>query len=122
MIQVTLTIGIIAMPSKMNRANFMQQTNIDGNIENDLAFNNFDSFKFKRPRIYFTITEKYIGRPDLISLDMLGKIDYWWVIMKMNGLDDMYNDFEQGDVIQIPALADVEEFFIQTRRKVDQNL
>lgn len=107
------------MPGKMERSKFMMQNFIDGNIENDLAFNNFDSFVFKRPRVYFTITDKYLNRPDLISLDVYGKVDFWWVIMKLNGIDDMYNDFTLGDVIQIPAIADVEEFFIETRRKVD---
>ena len=107
------------MAGKMARQEFMNQNLIDGNIENDLAFNNFDSFDFKRPKVYFTITDKYMSRPDLISLNVYGKVDFWWVIMKTNGIDDMYNGFTLGDVIQIPALADVEEFFIQTRRKVD---
>jgi len=107
------------MSTKMNRANFMNQNLIDGNIENDLPFNNFDNFQFKRPRVYFTVTEKYMKRPDLISFETLGKVDYWWVIMKLNDIDDIFNDFTLGKVLQIPALADVEEFFIETRRKVD---
>ena len=104
---------------KFTRSNFFNQNTIDGNIENDLAFTRFDEFDFKRKRIFFTITSKYVGRPDLISLDSLGKVDYWWVILKLNGIDDIYNDLEVGKVIQIPALSDVEEFGLVTKRKKD---
>ena len=106
---------------KYARNNFLNQNILDGNIENDLAFSRFDSFPFKRPKTYFTITDKYMNRPDLISLDTLGKQDYWWVILKMNGIDDIYNDFTLGQVIQIPSISDVEEFATLTRRKKDLN-
>lgn len=105
--------------AKFTRSNFFNQNTIDGNIENDLAFTRFDEFDFKRKRIFFTITDKYVSRPDLIALDMLGKIDYWWVILKLNNIDDVYNDMTLGKVIQIPSLSDVEEFGIVTKRKKD---
>ena len=107
------------MALKFSRQNFFNQNLVDGKIENDLAFTNFDSFVFKRKKTYFTITEKYLNRPDLISLDTLGNIDYWWVILKLNNIDDIYNDLELGQVILIPSITDIEEMGSQTQRKRD---
>jgi len=107
------------MPNKFNRTNFYQQNLIDGVLENDLAFNGWDNFSFKRPRTYYTIREADMYRPDLISLKTLGKVDYWWIIMKLNSIEDVFNDMFLGKSIQIPSLADVENFYIATRRDVD---
>ena len=105
---------------KFNRTNFYQQNLIDGVIENDLAFNGFDNFAFKRPRTYYTIKDEDLYRPDLISLKTLGSIEYWWIILKINNIDDIYNDMFLGKSIQIPSVADCESFYIQTRRDIDQ--
>jgi len=104
---------------KFNRTNFYRQNLIDGVIENDLAFNGFDNYSFKRPRTYFTIDEVTLYRPDLISLRTLGKVDYWWIILKLNCVDDVYSDMFLGKTIQIPSIADCEQFYIQTRRDID---
>lgn len=108
------------MQAKFSRTNFTQQNLIDGVLENDLAFNNFDSYTFKRPRTYYTIKEQDLYRPDLISYKTLGSVDYWWIIMKINNIDDIYNDMFLGQSIQIPSIADVEAFYTTTRRDVDQ--
>lgn len=107
------------MPNKFNRTNFYQQNLIDGVLENDLAFNNFDSYSFKRPRTYYTVKEQDLVRPDLISYKTLGKVDYWWVIQKLNNIEDIFTDLKLGMSLQIPSIADLEEFYISTRREVD---
>jgi len=104
---------------KFNRTNFYRQNLIDGVVENDLAFNGFDDFQFKRPRTYYTITETTLYRPDLISLKTLGTIEYWWILLKLNSISDVYNDMFLGKSIVIPSIADCEAFYIQTRREVD---
>ena len=107
------------MPNKFNRTNFYQQNLIDNVLENDLAFNGFDNYSFKRPRTYYTVDESTLYRPDLISLKTLGSIEYWWIIIKLNNVDDIYNDMFLGKSLQIPSKADVEAFYIATRREVD---
>jgi hypothetical protein len=107
------------MPNKFNRTNFMEQNLIDDVIENDLARTHFGDFSFKKPRIFYTVTEEDLYRPDIISLKNLGKQDYWWIIMKVNNIDDIYNDMFLGQSLQIPSIEDIEDFYVRTRRKID---
>ena len=105
---------------KFNRTNFYRQNLVDNVVENDLAFNGYDDYSFKRPRTYYTVKQEDLYRPDLISLKALGSIDYWWIIMKINSIDDVYNDMFLGKSLQIPSIADCEAFYIQTRRPIDE--
>ena len=107
------------MPNKFNRTNFTEQNLLDQVIENDLARNNFINYKFKKPRTFYTVKEEDLLRPDLISLKTLGKQDYWWIIYKLNNINDPFNELFLGKSLQIPDISDVENFYIQTRRKID---
>jgi len=107
------------MAGKFSRTNFYRQNEVDNVTENDLKNNGFNSFEFKRPRTFFTVRIEHIGRLDLVSLRTLGKIDYWWIIAKVNNIDDLYNDMSEGQSLQIPAIADIDEFYVKTRRRFD---
>ena len=41
-------------------------------------------------------------RPDLVSFDLFGVPDYWWIIMEENGMKDIL-EFKSGVTIRIPA-------------------
>lgn len=105
------------MADKFARTNFCNKSNINGTIECDLPFNDFNKFKFKRPSSFLTINKKYEMRPDLISFDVYGTVNYWWIICKVNDIDNVYEDMTIGKSIQIPAIGDIEDFYLQTRRK-----
>ena len=106
------------MADKFSRSNFVNKNDIDGNIENDLPFNSFNNFKFKRPRIYYTVKQEDILRPDLISLKFYGTMSYWWIILKVNNIEDVFNDMEEGDVLQLPDPSDIDDFYMKTRKDV----
>lgn len=40
-------------------------------------------------------------RPDLVSKDTYGVVDFWWKIMEVNGIKDVY-DFKTGLTIRLP--------------------
>jgi hypothetical protein len=105
------------MADKYARTNFFRQNLIDGQMENDLPFNDWNNFKFKRPVRYYTIQERDVSRPDLIALKFYGNMGYWWIIMKLNNIDDIYNDITTGKSIRLPHQKDIEEFYLKTRRK-----
>lgn len=107
------------MPNKFNRTNFTEQNLIFDVVENDLARNNFIYYDFKKPRTYYTVREEDMLRPDLISVKSLGKQDYWWIICKLNKIDDVFNDMFLGQSLQIPSIEDVENYYLETRRKLD---
>lgn len=101
---------------KFLRTNFQKQEEIDGISEWDLVNNNWDLFEIKRPTNFLTISRSFIQRPDLLSLKLYGKMDYWWIIGKLNGIDDWWNDMSIGQVIRVPDRLDIEDFYLALRR------
>lgn len=62
---------------------------------------NFNVFKIKE--------EKYIGRPDLISLDTYGDPVFADVICKINGISNPF-ELNVGNIIMVPSQEDVVNF------------
>jgi len=48
------------------------------------------------------ITERYVNRPDLLSFDVYGMEDVWWVIPVRNGLQDPVFDLKLGMTVVVP--------------------
>ena len=105
--------------NKYRRTNFTEEVIVDGIIEQDLVDNNWDLFEIKRPMTFFTLTRSYIQRPDLLSLKLYGKMAYWWILSKANNIDDWWNDINVGDVIDVPSIRDIEDWYasVRIRRK-----
>jgi len=103
------------MPNKYKRTNFMAEEIVDGILEKDLVNNNWDLFEIKRPMTFFTISTSYIQRPDLLSIKLYGKMSYWWIVSKVNNIDDWWNDVSIGDVIDVPNIRDIEDWYCLTR-------
>lgn len=105
------------MADKFARTNFFKQNVVGGIVENDLPFNDWNNFKFKRPRRYYTLQQQDVLRPEYLAYKFYGKQGYWWIIMKLNNIDDVYNEMVTGKSIQLPSEKDIEEFYLRTRRK-----
>tara|TARA_R110000868_G_scaffold2989_13_gene20173 strand:+ start:388 stop:690 length:303 start_codon:yes stop_codon:yes gene_type:complete len=54
--------------------------------------------------IYWTITQTYNMRPDLLAYDLYGDSRLWWVFIQRNpnGLNDPIFDFTAGKSIYLP--------------------
>lgn len=50
---------------------------------------------------YATITPGMQYRPDLVSMQAYGTVDFWWRIMEANNIKDIY-EFKAGLNIRIP--------------------
>lgn len=102
--------------NKFRRTLFYEQNEIDGIVENDLIKNYFELFKIKRPAKFFKLHRTYIQRPDLLSLKLYGNMNYWWIIAKLNNIDDWWNDIEIGKVIQYPDVQDIQDFYLEVKK------
>lgn len=102
---------------KYNRTNFMKEEAVSNKQEMDLTTNVWNDFKLTRPGIYYTIKDKDLKRPDLISFMSYGRQNYWWIIARVNNIDDWFNDLQVGDVILIPNKLDIEDFYIENSLK-----
>jgi hypothetical protein len=52
----------------------------------------------------FVITQKYVRRPDLLSYDLYGDSNFWWVFVlyNRNALLNPINDLTLGKTIIVP--------------------
>jgi len=102
---------------KYSRSNFYKKEIVTTIEESDLLTNSIDTFLFKRPSTFHTVTQEELLRPDLISFSEYGKISLWWIILKINDIQDPFNDLEAGQTLVIPNKLDIEEYQMQNRRK-----
>jgi hypothetical protein len=49
----------------------------------------------------FLVKSEFEYRPDLVSYKAYGTVDFWWKIMEVNGIKDIF-DFKSGLNIIIP--------------------
>jgi len=105
------------MNLKYKRTNFLDGIDVGGILEKDFLKNYFDLFNTKRPPNIFTITRDFIGRPDLLSIVNYNNVDFWWIIGKYNQIDDWWNDINVGDIIYIPSIYDIEDWFFIVKSK-----
>ena len=84
---------------KYSRTKYFKKNTVNGIQEPDLLSNSLANFNFTRQRKFYTINGNDLQRPELISYRIYGKMNYWWVILKVNGIEDIWHDFEIGDVL-----------------------
>ena len=101
--------------SRLNRSNFLDTQEVNNKLEKDLVMHRFDLFKIKRSAQYYTIRYDDIQRPDLLSLKLYGKVDYYWIIGMVNSINDWWNDLIIGEVIIVPDILDIEDFLLAAR-------
>ena len=98
----------MAILDKYSRSRYFPKNNIDGINENDLAFSGFSDYVFKDKFKSYTVTQSDLQRPDLISGKIFQKPNYWWIVMKLNNICDIWNDLTVGLTILIPSENDIQ--------------
>lgn len=53
----------------------------------------------------FKITQKYVGRPDLLAYELYGESNFWWIfpLYNKNLIVDPINDFSLDKTILVPS-------------------
>jgi len=95
---------------RYSRSNFIEKNLVNGIKENDLPRNGFSQLLFKRPKTIYVVVDEDIQRPDLISFKNYNRTQFWWLIMKVNGIEDIWNDLEIGQELKIPNSPDIDEY------------
>lgn len=91
--------------TKFNRDNYLKL-----NHDRDLISNNFSKYKFKYPTGIYKVIGSDIQRPDIISYKLFERIDYWWFIMKLNKIDDVWNELYPGLILRTPDIRDINDY------------
>ena len=93
------------------RSDFIQTVTVNGVRCKDLVANNWDKLVINRPVSYYRVTDSDLQRPDRISMNVYHNMTYWWVLMKYNGICDVWNDLTAGDIIECPNEFDIQAFY-----------
>lgn len=99
----------------MDRTKFYNVETVDGVQELDFLHNSLSALVLQYQPGYYMVTQADIGRPTNISYKNYNTIKYWWAIMVVNGIRDPLNDLQVGQILQIPDLKDLYEFYKSDR-------
>ena len=44
------------------------------------------------------------------SIKIYGRQDWWWLLMKYNGIDDVWNELYVGMIISVPDRRDINNY------------
>lgn len=101
----------------MDRTKFFQvYYNEDEQVnELDYLYNNLSKLSLKYATSRYRVTESDLMRPDLISYKTYGNVNYWWVIMVINGVQNPLTDLVVGQMLLIPNENDLYDFMKKYR-------
>lgn len=102
---------------KFNRTNFYKTEVIENVPEKDLLTNTTSIFDNRSEYEFYSVTESDLLRPDLISLKLYGSYLYWWILMKANDIEDVWNDLYIGKVLVVPPFSAIEEYYKENKKK-----
>ena len=109
--------------------------NTENSVDNRFNFPNFIEFK---NNVYDTMDSVMTGeirklpsagvynvrsledqRPDLVSYNIYGTIEYWWIILRYNGMID-FTKLRGDTTINFPSERNIDDLYLEMKRK--QNL
>lgn len=94
----------------MDRTTFYKIETIDNIAELDFLHNALSEFDTAYPVTYYRVLGIDVMRPDLISYRHYGTVNYWWIIMLLNNIDNPLTDIEVGSILKIPSKLDIYAF------------
>jgi len=94
----------------MDRTKFYFTNTIDDVEELDYLYNNLTKFEMDYPAGYYVVRQDDLMRPDMISYKLYGSVSFWWLIMMVNGIQDIFTDLEVGLTLVIPNILDMYTF------------
>ncbi len=95
----------------MNRTKFYEVVEVEDVNELDFLFNTLSSFTTTRTSSYYRTDIGDRIRPDKISFRLYGTVRYWWVICLVNKIFNPLVDIEEGQVLEIPNIQDIYDFY-----------
>jgi len=94
----------------MNRINFYTVETVDSVPELDFLHNSLSEFTLKYSPAYYRVTGVDLMKPFLISKKFYDTVNFWWLIMLINGVDNPLVDLTVGQILKIPNKLDIYDF------------
>jgi hypothetical protein len=97
----------------IDRTQFYNILTINGIQEFDFLENTLSFFTMNYPVSYYQVNDSDILRPDIISYKCYNSVDYWWIIMYVNQIQNPFTDLVSGTQLIVPNILDIINFFRQ---------
>jgi len=94
----------------MNRTNFYHQITVGDVDELDFLWNSLSEFKMNYTPTYYRVAADDLMRPDMISYKCYGVVEFWWIIMLVNNIENPFIDLVEGAILTIPSRLDIYDF------------
>jgi len=94
----------------MKRTKFYNIVTVEEINELDFLWNSLSDFTTEYAVDYYRIVANDSMRPDLISYKCYGTVDFWWLILVFNGIENPFTDLVEGMILQIPNKLDIYNF------------
>lgn len=95
----------------MNRLLFYSEFDNDGTKELDYLYNSLSNFEQNYESTYYRVKESDVYRPYLISYNLYGTVNYWWLICFVNNINDVFYELQVGMLLEIPNILDINDFY-----------
>lgn len=95
----------------MNRTRFYNIVINDSIPELDYLDNTLSAFTLKYEPTYYRVGEYEEARPDLISYKFYSTAKYWWILLLVNNIENVFEGIKTGTILQIPSIIDIYEFY-----------
>jgi len=94
----------------MKRTLFYKKFTTEGVEELDFLYNNLSQFEITRAPSYYRVDDSDIPDPALISFRCYGVVDFWWIILLVNGIHNPFTELVPGLILTIPNVLDIYSF------------
>lgn len=94
----------------MKRTKFFKKETVDGIDELDFLYNNLSDFTMIYEPTYYRVTDADVPDPGLISYKAYGSVEFFWVILLVNSIEDPFSELTPGLILTIPHKLDIYNF------------
>jgi len=94
----------------VRRTLFYKKFITDGVEELDFLYNPLSQFKMKYQPKYYRVDDSDIPDPGLISFKCYGVVDFWWIILLVNEIQNPFLELTVGMILTIPNVLDIYDF------------
>jgi len=101
----------------MKRTNFYNIVTVNEINELDFLWNSLSDFTLEYAVEYYRVVVQDSMRPDLISYRCYGTVEFWWLILVWNKIENPFTDLIEGMILQIPNKLDIYNFQRQYRMR-----
>jgi len=94
----------------MKRTRFYKSFTIDGVRELDFLYNSLSTFPMVYAPGYYRVVDSDIPDAGLISYKVYGTVDFWWILLLVNNIDNPFTELTPGLLLTIPHKLDIYSF------------